>query len=260
MSVTYAPNARSIAIDNINARIYFSSPSLATSSRYLYVIGGIDELHVQGTDSIRLQYSPSTHSLALNDPAGNATNFSATGQISASQLFTNGNVTASSANIGGLLTANEIIVNGDLTVNGLLVKSAGMFKIDHPQDPMKKYLIHSFVESPDMMNVYNGNIVTDEEGFATVRLPDYFEVLNIDFRYQLTALGQFAQAIIKDKVYDNRFVIQTDKPNVEVSWQVTGIRNDDYARENRIQVEVDKTGEEINTRLYTPREFTVLNN
>lgn len=81
-----------------------------------------------------------------------------------------------------------------------------------------------------MMNVYNGNIETDDEGFATVELPGYFEALNIEFRYQLTVMGQFAQAIVKEKVLDNRFVIQTDKPNVEVSWQITGIRNDEFAR------------------------------
>jgi len=29
------------------------------------------------------------------------------------------------------------------------------FKVDHPLDPENKYLSHSFVESPDMMNIYN---------------------------------------------------------------------------------------------------------
>ena len=91
-----------------------------------------------------------------------------------------------------------------------------------------------------MMNIYNGNIKTDENGYATVTMPDYFTALNMDFRYQLTAMGTFAQAIIKEKLADNKFVIQTDKPNVEVSWQVTGIRNDTYAKENRVQVEVNK--------------------
>ena len=32
-------------------------------------------------------------------------------------------------------------------------KPGGSFKIDHPVDPACKYLYHSFVESPDMMNV-----------------------------------------------------------------------------------------------------------
>ena len=37
---------------------------------------------------------------------------------------------------------------------------------------------HSFVESPDMMNVYNGMVRLDAKGEAWVNLPDYFEALN----------------------------------------------------------------------------------
>ena len=43
-------------------------------------------------------------------------------------------------------------------------------------------------------------------------------------------VGQFAQAIIAKKEAGNRFVIRTDKPHVEVSWQVTARRNDAYMR------------------------------
>ena len=129
---------------------------------------------------------------------------------------------------------------GDVTVTGNLSKGSGSFTIDHPQNPENKTLSHSFVESPDMMNVYNGNVTTDDEGYATVTLPDYFEALNIDYRYQLTVIGTFAQAIIAEEIEDNQFVIQTDEPNVKVSWQVTGIRNDPYAQENRIEVEAEK--------------------
>ena len=74
---------------------------------------------------------------------------------------------------------------GDVDVDGRLSKAAGSFKIDHPLDPANKYLYHSFVESPDMMNVYNGNIVTDDRGRAVVEMPEWFEALNRDFRYQL---------------------------------------------------------------------------
>jgi trimeric autotransporter adhesin len=91
-----------------------------------------------------------------------------------------------------------------------------------------------------MMNVYNGNVTTDRHGQATVNLPDYFEALNGDFRYQLTVIGQFAQAIVAKKIAANRLVIRTSKPNVEVSWQVTGIRHDAYANVYRIPVEEDK--------------------
>jgi len=131
--------------------------------------------------------------------------------------------------------------SGNVQITGSIAKGSGTFKIDHPQDPENKYLYHSFVESPDMMNVYNGNATTDANGYATVTLPTYFESLNKDFRYQLTVIGgTFAQAIVAEKVNGNKFVIRTNEPNVEVSWQVTGIRNDKYAQAHRVVAEVEK--------------------
>jgi hypothetical protein len=130
--------------------------------------------------------------------------------------------------------------DGDVDVDGNLSKAGGSFKIDHPLDPANKYLYHSFVESPDMMNIYNGNATTDASGSAVVTLPEWFETLNRDFRYQLTAIGQFSQAIVASKVANHQFTIKTDKPNVEVSWQVTGIRQDAWANAHRIPVEVKK--------------------
>ena len=95
------------------------------------------------------------------------------------------------------------------------------------------------------MNVYNGNVVTDLDGKATVELPDHFQALNRDFRYQLTVMGQFAQAIISEKISGNSFIIQTDKPSVEVSWQVTGVRHDPIALASRMSVEMDKSSNEV---------------
>jgi hypothetical protein len=124
--------------------------------------------------------------------------------------------------------------------NTTMKKLGGSFSIDHPLDPKNQFLNHSFVESPDMMNIYNGTVTTDKHGVATVILPAYFEALNQDFRYQLTPVGQFAQAFVAERVKGNRFVIKTNKPGVEVSWQVTGIRHDAYANEHRIKVEEPK--------------------
>lgn len=143
---------------------------------------------------------------------------------------------------------------GKVSVVGTLTKSAGSFKIDHPLDPDHKYLSHSFVESPDMMNVYNGNVRTNHKGEATVTLPDYFEALNTDFRYQLTPIGQFAQVMVATEIAGGSFTIKTDKPNVKVSWQVTGIRQDAFARANRIPVVEDKPADEQGTRL-NPEAF-----
>jgi hypothetical protein len=134
--------------------------------------------------------------------------------------------------------------DGKVHVNGNLTKSSGSFKIDHPLDPENKYLQHSFVESPDMMNVYNGNVTLDENGQAVVRLPEYFEALNCDFRYQLTCIGGFAPVYIAEKISENHFKIAGGKSDMEVSWQITGVREDPYAVANRIDVEEDKSSEE----------------
>ncbi|NCX95800.1 MAG: hypothetical protein EBX41_05200, partial [Chitinophagia bacterium] len=98
----------------------------------------------------------------------------------------------------------------------------------------------SSVESNEMLNIYSGNATTDASGTATVTLPSYFEALNQDFRYQLTVIGSFAQAIISKEVSHNRFEIKTNQPNVKVSWQVSGVRHDAVANGRRIVDEVEK--------------------
>lgn len=161
---------------------------------------------------------------------------------------------ASSPSNGALLPASVHFIpnatNPQFFVNAWLAKLGGSFKIDHPLDPDNKYLYHSFVESPDMMNVYNGNITTGVDGEATVELPSYFNALNKDFRYQLTVIGTFAQAIVLEEIDGNSFKIKTDQPNVKVSWQVTGVRNDDFAKARRMKVEVEKEAEMKGKRLF----------
>ncbi|GJM19846.1 MAG: hypothetical protein DHS20C14_20590 [Phycisphaeraceae bacterium] len=129
---------------------------------------------------------------------------------------------------------------GDVTVTGTLAKGAGSFKIDHPLDPANQYLSHSFVESPEMMNVYSGMTTLNADGRAEVTLPYYFEALNENFRYQLTCIGGFAPVYIDRKISANSFAIAGGTSGLEVSWQVTGARRDAYARHNPIVVEQDK--------------------
>ncbi len=133
--------------------------------------------------------------------------------------------------------------DGGVNVVGNLSKSSGSFKIDHPLDPENKYLYHSFIESPDMMNVYNGNVTLDENGEAWVELPDWFEALNRDFRYQLTPLGDWSACWVAQEVAGNRFLVRGG-PRSRISWQVTGIRHDKWAEQHRIPVEQTKSPEE----------------
>jgi len=142
-------------------------------------------------------------------------------------------------------------LNGDVHVNGTLTKAGGAFRIDHPLEPETKTLSHSFVESPDMMNVYNGNVVLDDRGEAWVELPAWFEALNRDFRYQLTAIGGPGPNLhVADEIKGNRFRIAGGAPGLKVSWQVTGIRQDPYANAHRIPVEEDKPAAEAGAYLH----------
>ena len=133
---------------------------------------------------------------------------------------------------------------GPVRVTGYLTKLGGGFQIDHPLDPENKYLNHSFVESPEMKNIYDGVVVLDASGERWVELPEWFEALNKDYRYQLTCIGGFAQVYIAREISDNRFKIAGGNPGMKVSWQVTGIRQDPWAEANRIPVEEDKAAEE----------------
>jgi hypothetical protein len=151
-------------------------------------------------------------------------------------------------NAPSAMTVNNdgsVSTGGNLSVGGNLSKKGGSFKIDHPLDPANKYLYHSFVESPDMMNIYNGITALDQNGEAVVTLPEWFQALNRDFRYQLTAIGAPGPNLyIAEEVGNNQFKIAGGKPESKVSWQVTGIRQDVWANAHRIPVELEKDPED----------------
>jgi hypothetical protein len=141
--------------------------------------------------------------------------------------------------------------DGPVDVLGYLYKTGGGFKIDHPLAPATKYLHHSFVESPDMKNIYDGVVVLDADGAAWVELPEWFEAVNKDFRYQLTPIGAPAPDLyIAQEVESSRFRIAGGEAGLKVSWQVTGIRHDPYAEAHPIPVEEDKPPEEQGSYLH----------
>jgi hypothetical protein len=145
--------------------------------------------------------------------------------------------------------------NGPVEVVGYLTKSGGGFKIDHPLDPANKFLNHSFVESPDMKNFYDGMVNLDADGAAWVELPAWFEALNKDFRYQLTPIGAPASNLyIAQEIENNRFRIAGGEPALKVSWQVTGSRHDPYAEAHPIPVEEVKPAKDQDTYLH-PEEY-----
>ena len=150
---------------------------------------------------------------------------------------------------------------GGVQITGTLTKSAGGFRIDHPLNPEDQYLQHSFVESPDMMNVYCGTAVLDDGGEAEVKLPDWFEALNREFRYQLTCVGKFVPVFISKEIAHNKFGIAGGAAGIKVCWQVTGVRHDAYAEQHRLAVEIDKDTDVGAAQFYArrPRESSILN-
>lgn len=144
---------------------------------------------------------------------------------------------------------------GNVRVTGTITEGAGRIQIDHPLDPENKYLIHNQVESPDMMTIYNGNVTLDDAGRATVDLPDYFDSLSSNYRYQLTAIGSPAPNLhVARTIARGRFEIAGGSSGLDVSWMVTGIRRDAYARAHRTPNESDKPKNEQGKLLH-PEAF-----
>lgn len=133
---------------------------------------------------------------------------------------------------------------GNAHVTGTLSAGSKAFKIDHPLDPENKVLMHSCVESPDMKDIYDGVVLLDADGAAWVEMPQWFEALNMEFRYQLTCVGGYAPVYVAEEIRDNRFRIAGGAPGLKVSWQVTGVRHDAYAEAHRVPVEEMKPADE----------------
>ena len=143
--------------------------------------------------------------------------------------------------VAALVINGNVTISGDLDVRGTISKGSGSFVIDHPQKPSTYLLYHSFVESPDVKNIYTGVVVLGKDGKAEVELPGYFETLNKDFRYQFFPMkGAMPNLHIGKRIENNRFIIAGGTPSGSVSWMVTGIRQDPYILANPIEVEVEK--------------------
>lgn len=157
-----------------------------------------------------------------------------------------------------------VYADGDLGSSG--TKS---FVIDHPLDPSNKTLKHFCAESPEVLNIYRGNVELDLNGEATVILPDYFSSININFSYYLTPVGGAAPNLhVSKEVEENKFSIAGGTSGLKVSWVIYAERNDLYMQTypGSSQVEVDKRqpGTYIRPELYNqPADkgiFNITNN
>jgi hypothetical protein len=235
------------------------------SGTAIYASGGASGIHAVATGSLPGVVAESTNGVAVYGNGQGGVFGQASGESSAG---VDGEAYGlSGAGVAGGARADSVDCNaiygfaqytnafagyfdGKVTVVGTLAKGGGSFRIDHPLDPAHRVLQHSFVESPDMLNIYNGVAAADARGQATVELPAWFMALNRDFRYQLTPIGEFAPLFVESEITDGRFTFAGAKPGQRVSWQVTGIRQDAWANANRIEVEIDKTGSQAGKYLH----------
>jgi hypothetical protein len=130
--------------------------------------------------------------------------------------------------------------SGNLHVTGMITGASKNFKIDDPLDPEHKALYHASIESSEMVNLYSGNVILDRKGQAVIRMPEWFEALNTDFRYQLTTIGRSAPVYIAQEIQNHEFKIAGGRAGMKVSWQVTGVRHDPWAQAHPMRVEESK--------------------
>lgn len=140
--------------------------------------------------------------------------------------------------LGSVPGAYGVFSNGELGSSGLKT-----FLIDHPADPENKMLKHFSVESNEVLNIYRGTVVCDENGEAFIQLPDYYDLINIEPSYQLTPIGAYAPVYIKDELSKGSFSIAGAEPGMKVSWTLTSVRNDPYLQKfpEKREVVIDKT-------------------
>ena len=130
------------------------------------------------------------------------------------------------------------------------------FMIDHPLDPEHQYLRHFAIESPEVLNLYRGTITLDGNGEATVQLPNYFHAINIDFSYQLTAVGTAAVVFVAQEIDANgAFKIAGGNAGQKICWNVYADRNDKFVQQNPESLKVESAKKADDDGLYLQPEL-----
>lgn len=145
---------------------------------------------------------------------------------------------------GGMISICELNESGDMNIKGQYLSTLKTTHVDHPLDPSGKFLNHFSVDSPEVLNIYSGNVVLDDKGEAVVELPEYFEAYNSDYRYHLTCVGGYAPVYVAEEIQDGHFRIGGGKSGLKVSWEVTGVRKDPSIKADSTCVEEAKQGDE----------------
>ncbi len=183
--------------------------------------------------------------------------FRCTGGFGAAVYADNNSPYCCSYGVRGLGAEWAVYANGDMGASGYK-----NFRIDHPDDPANKYLLHYAAESPEVINFYRGTVTLDGTGTAVVELPAYFASINKSPSYQLTAFGAPMPMLHVAEGIDEgvlnvaaiappgapvprcSFRITGGLPGGRVCWRVEALRNDRWAQKRGAPVEADKQGPE----------------
>lgn len=260
---TVAGRFNSIGNEQDSYGIYVESSSVALS------IGAYIEGVDYGIETFGEQYGLRSFS----DDIGVYANGTNNGILAYGDLF---GVEAYSNDIGvygngynGVVGETTDLVNGwgVFAVGDLGASGAKYFVIDHPKDPENKLLKHACIESDEILNHYRGNVILDENGTATVKLPDYFDAININFSYHLTAVGASAPNLyVSKEIVNNTFEIAGGVPGLKVSWTVEAERNDMYLQKNpekrNMEIVKDETqkGKFIDPKTWNSSEPSMFSN
>jgi len=228
--------AYNTGVTNLSHGLYSSITS--TTAVAIFGVGGLSA--VQGQTTV----ASGAGVVGVGGADGDGVYGTATGNLGygVTGFVTNGN---SAIGVYGYADANGATRYGGFFDNDLGSSGTKSFMIDYPLDPANKILKHFSMESPEILNVYRGNITLNSAGEAVVTLPDYFEsVNNTNYSYHLTPIGAPAQLYIKQEITNKQFIVAGGTTGMKVSWIVYAERNDPYLQQNPDErlVIINKTG------------------
>lgn len=243
----------SLATAGYNTQVIFANTVSTSTNAFHAAVWGQSSGVASGVFLATLSNNNTT---ALTGQASSATNVTSVGVY--------GLTAGTNLNAIGVLGESPVGGIGVGAQGDLVATGAKAFMIDYPLDPSNKILKHFSMESDEILNVYRGNIVLDGNGEAVVTLPEYFEAINIDFSYNLTAIGAQANVYIKKEITGNTFEIAGGKPGQKISWTVYAQRNDPYVQQhpentkNITTKEGEWAGKYLTPELYNqPKEMGV---
>jgi hypothetical protein len=154
-------------------------------------------------------------------------NFGGTGKVNLYDGFTTSDSVG--INTTSITAGTELTVNGNTDIIGTLTKSAGAFKIPHPDPNKEGYLYHSFVETNTAGdNIYRWEI-NIENGYGEIELPDYYHHLNdVNSQAWVNAKEHFGKAYGKVDVDTNILKVYADTDG-EYNVLLIGTRIDKVA-------------------------------